>query len=105
MATDTAPREIADALPQHLTALQKANRVRLARAALKGEIAEGRRAVSDLFDEPDAQTMPLVEALRAQHRWGRTRVLKLLREVRIGETVTFGRLTDRQRRALIDAGV
>ena len=94
--TATAPA------PQHLRALAQANRVRLARAELKRQVAEGETSVSDvvLSCPWEAQSMTISELLMSQHRWGHTRCRRLLASVPMSETKTVGSMTDRQRRAL-----
>lgn len=97
MTTATAP-----AAPQHLRALQQANRVRLARAELKRQVAEGDRVVAEIVLECpwEAASMTIGDLLMSQHRWGRTRCRRFLAAVPMVETKTIGSMTDRQRRAL-----
>ncbi len=89
--------------PQRLSALARANRVRLARAALKRQVADGSLPVVwVLRDVPaEAQGMTLGELLIAQHRWGQARCRRLLAALALGEHKPVGRLTDRQRQALV----
>lgn len=93
---------IEQSAPQHLTALARANRVRLARAGLKRRIARGEVAVEALLSEPpwEAAGMTVSDLLISQHRWGSTRCRKLLMALRISETRTVGSLTTRQRAEL-----
>jgi hypothetical protein len=88
--------------PQHMRALQKANQVRLARAALKREISSGSKtALEVVLDCPsEAESMPISELLAAQRRWGRTRSRKLLSCLELKENKAIGTLTERQRRLL-----
>jgi hypothetical protein len=88
--------------PQHLRALEHANRVRLARAELKRSIASGGVRVPDVVLESpwEAQSMELSELLMSQKRWGRERCRRLLLAVGIPENKHVGTLTDRQRLAL-----
>ena len=90
-------------MPQHLQALERANRVRLARAALKRSIASGEVPVTKVITECPWQTesMTLSELLRAQSRWGRTRTRKLLASVGLNETKRLDTLTERQRMLLV----
>ena len=92
----------ATAAPQHMRALSQANRVRLARAELKRQIAEGQRTVAEVvLDCPwEAASMSIADLLMSQHRWGRTRCRRFLAAVPMTETKTVGSMTDRQRRAL-----
>jgi hypothetical protein len=88
--------------PQHLRALEHANRVRLARAELKRRIAAGDSCVSEVVLESpwEARSMELSELLMSQKRWGRERCRRLLLALGIPENKQVGTLTDRQRTAL-----
>jgi len=88
--------------PQHLQALQRANRVRLARAELKRRIAEGEVSAAEvILTSPwEAASMAIGDVLMSQRRWGGTRCRKFLAMFRISETKTVGSLTERQRQAL-----
>jgi hypothetical protein len=88
--------------PQHMRALAQANRVRLARAELKRQVAEGETTVGDIvMGCPwEAESMAIADLLLSQHRWGRTRCRRFLASIPISETKTVGSMTDRQRRAL-----
>jgi len=88
--------------PQHLRALEQANRVRLARAELKRRICEDEISAAEvlLLCPWEAASMTVADVLTAQRRWGGTRCRKFLAAFRISETKTVGSLTDRQRRAL-----
>ena len=93
------------AVPQHLRALEHANRVRLARAALKRSVQAGNlRAEQIVRACPwEAETMSVSELLRSQSRWGRTRTRKFLMPLALNENRQLGRLTQRQRDALAGA--
>ncbi len=95
-ATATAPAA------QHMRALAQANRVRLARAELKRQVAEGEASVADVVLECpwEAESMTISDLLMSQHRWGRTRCRRFLAAIPMSETKTVGSMTDRQRRAL-----
>jgi hypothetical protein len=95
-ATATAPA------PQHMRALAQANRVRLARAELKRQVAEGETTVAEIvLGCPwEADSMEIADLLVSQHRWGRTRCRRFLASIPMSETKTIGSMTDRQRRAL-----
>jgi hypothetical protein len=95
-ATATAPAA------QHLRALAQANRVRLARAELKRQVADGETTVSEvvLSCPWEAESMTISDLLMSQHRWGRTRCRRFLGAIPMSETKTVGSMTDRQRRAL-----
>ncbi len=95
-ATATAPAA------QHMRALEQANRVRLARAELKRQVAEGETSVADVvLSSPwEAESMTISDLLMSQHRWGRTRCRRFLASIPMSETKTVGTMTERQRRAL-----
>ena len=92
----------APAPPQHMQALAQANRVRLARAELKRQVAEGELSVADVVLECPwaAESMAIADLLMSQHRWGRTRCRRFLAGIPMSETKTVGSMTDRQRRCL-----
>jgi hypothetical protein len=95
-ATATAPAA------QHMRALAQANRVRLARAELKRQVAEGEASVADVVLECpwEAESMTISDLLMSQHRWGRTRCRRFLASIPMSETKTIGTMTERQRREL-----
>ncbi len=88
--------------PQRLRALERANQIRLARAALKRSIALGQVSAAEvILDCPDAaQSWPIGDLLISQRRWGSTRCRKFLSRNHIVETKPVGTLTERQRRVL-----
>jgi hypothetical protein len=85
-----------------MRALERANRVRLARAELKRLVAEGELSAAEivLTCPWEAQSMAIADLLMSQHRWGRTRCRRFLASIPMSETKTIGSMTDRQRRAL-----
>jgi hypothetical protein len=88
--------------PQHMRALERANKVRLARAELKRRIAVGDvDAAEVILNCPwEAASMAVADLLMSQRRWGRTRCRKFLATVPMSENKTIGSMTDRQRRTL-----
>jgi len=96
-----APADRADG-PQHMRALQRANQVRLARAALKRRVADGEtQAAEVILDCPwEAQSMTVADLLMSQCRWGATRSRKIMALLPLPERKTVGSLTNRQRGAL-----
>ena len=88
-----------DSGPQHMLALERANRVRLARAALKRRVAAGDvEAAQIILTCPwETESMSISELLMSQRRWGRTRCRKFLFSIGLSETKTLGTLTERQR--------
>ena len=91
--------------PQHMQALARANRVRLARAELKRSIGRGEVDVVEVIrDCPwETESMTLAELLTSQRRWGRTRARKLLQTLALSENKRVGTLTPRQRTMLSTA--
>ena len=91
--------------PQHMQALERANRVRLARAELKRSIARGEVEASEIVRECpwETESMTLAELLTSQRRWGRTRARKLLLSLSLSENKRLGTLTSRQRLMLTTA--
>src|ERR1044072_4667169 len=95
-ATATAPA------PQHMRALAQANRVRLARAELKRQVADGDVDVAGVVLECpwEAESMTIADLLMSQHRWGPTRCRRFLLSIPMTETKTIGSMTMRQRKEL-----
>ena len=99
-----APAVMGSGAPQHLSALARANRVRLARAELKRRIADGEISAGDvvLACPWEVESMTVADLLASQRRWGATRCRKLLAALQISETRHVGALTQRQRMALAE---
>src|SRR4051812_6584674 len=87
---------------QHLRALERANRVRLARAELKRQIASSVVSASQVILECpwEAASMSISDLLMCQRRWGRARCRRLLVSLGVPENKQIGTLTQRQRLAL-----
>lgn len=87
------------AAPQHLRALEHANRVRLARADLKRRIGAGSMTVAAIVADPPAEAsgMTISDLLMSQRRWGRARCRRLLLTLGVPENKQIGTFTDRQR--------
>ena len=90
------------ATPQCVLALQRANRVRGARAALKVQIADGELAVAEVIVTcpADLASMPVAQLLASQRGWGTVRCRAFLARVPLREDKTIGSLTERQRHAV-----
>jgi len=88
-----------------MQALARANEVRLARAALKRQIAAGKLSAIEVVRECpwQAQSMTIAELLSSQRRWGKARSRKLIVSTGLTETKRLGTLTERQRRILATA--
>ena len=85
--------------PQHMLALERANRVRLARAALKRKVAAGRLDAAEIvLSSPwETESMSISELLMSQKRWGRTRCRRFLQSIGMSENKKIATLTERQR--------
>jgi hypothetical protein len=106
----TATLAPAPAPPQHLKALERANRVRLARAELKRQVARGGVTAAEvILTQPwEAESMSVFDLLASQRRWGRARCRKFLAALPMNETKKLGSLTERQRvtlAAMLTSGV
>lgn len=101
----TATSNSAVQIPQHMQALARANRVRLARAELKRAIGRGDVDIAAVVrDCPwETESMTLSELLTSQRRWGRTRARRLLQALALSESKRVGSLTSRQRALLASA--
>jgi hypothetical protein len=87
---------------QHLRALEHANRVRLARAEMKRQIAAGDLSAAEvILSCPwEAESMSISDVLMSQKRWGRARCRRLLMSIGMPENKRVGTLTERQRAIL-----
>jgi hypothetical protein len=101
-ATVASETVTADSGPQHMLALEQANRVRLARAALKRKVASGDLDAAEvvLSCPWEAESMSVSELLMSQKRWGRTRCRKFLTSIGMSEAKAVSSLTERQRAVL-----
>ena len=88
--------------PQYMRALERANKVRLARADLKRGVASGEIDVAEvILGCPwEAESMAVADLLMSQRRWGQTRCRKFLAQIPMSEKKTVGSMTDRQRHTL-----
>jgi hypothetical protein len=87
---------------QHMRALERANKVRLARAELKRGVAVGAVDVADVIVlcPWEAESMAVGDLLVSQRRWGQTRCRKFLAQLAMSEKKTIGSMTERQRQTL-----
>lgn len=94
-----------DSGQQHLRALEYANRVRLARAALKRRVKAGQLSAADVVTSCpwEAHSMSISDLLTSQQGWGGTRCQRMLRRIGVAENKAIGALTERQRLALVAA--
>lgn len=89
--------------PQHMRELAHANRVRRARSDLRHRLERGETQAAEVLADvpPEAKTLPVLDLLCYQPRWGRTRALRVLDEVPVRENKPLGDMTCRQRDELI----
>ena len=90
-------------VPQHMAALEKANRLRLLRAQAKRQILQGTLSLADALGLECMASMTVEALLRAQYRCGVIRARKLLSALEISPTRRVEDLTGRQRSALAHA--
>jgi hypothetical protein len=85
-----------------MRALERANKVRLARAELKRSVAIGEVDVAEVILRCpwEAESMAVADLLMSQRRWGQTRCRKFLAQIPMSEKKTVGSMTDRQRNTL-----
>jgi hypothetical protein len=97
-----ATATIAPAPPQYMRALERANKVRLARAELKRKVAMEEIDVAEVILQCpwEAHSMAVADLLMSQRRWGQTRCRKFLTQIPMSEKKTVGSMTDRQRHTL-----
>ncbi len=97
-----ATATVAPAGQQHMRALERANKVRLARAEMKRRVATGELDVAEVILECpwEAHSMAVADLLLSQRRWGQTRCRKFLAQLPMSEKKTVGSMTERQRRTL-----
>ena len=88
--------------PQHMRALERANKVRLARAELKRRVAVQEVDVADVILQCPWEThsMAVADLLMSQRRWGQTRCRRFLAQIPMSEKKTVGSMTERQRQTL-----
>jgi hypothetical protein len=84
---------------QRQRALQRASRMRSARAQVKRRIAAGELAAAEAVLSPrwEIERMPIAEMLISQRGWGRQRCQQFLTALAIDEAKTIGSMTERQR--------
>ena len=88
---------------QCMRALQRANEVRLARAAVKRRLSAGTISAAEVIlgPPPEIETMPVGELLMSQRRWGHVRCRRFLSALSVAESKTVGSMTQRQRGILV----
>lgn len=87
---------------QHMVALDRANEMRLRRAAAKRRLQAGDLTVAEVIGDECLASMPVVDLLGAQRRWGERRARRTLHNIPCSEWKLVGELTERQRDALLE---
>ncbi|MFL5823295.1 MAG: hypothetical protein ACJ764_07620 [Solirubrobacteraceae bacterium] len=84
---------------QRLQALERANRVRSARAQLKRRVAADELTAAEviLSSRWEIDRMTIGELLLSQRQWGQVRSRGFLAHLGLGESKTIGSMTARQR--------
>lgn len=90
-------------LDQRMTALRRANQIRVERARLKRALKDGDVSVTaTLAWPPDyIESMKVFNLLMALPKFGRVKAARLLNQCRISQSKTVGGLSDRQRGELV----
>lgn len=90
-------------LEQRMSALERANEIRTARADLKKDLKAGREEVTSLLQDPPEWilTMKLFDLMISVPKYGRTKVNRILTQCRISPSKTIGGLSERQRGELV----
>lgn len=103
METQTPVRAPERSYAQRRVALDRANEIRAFRACLKRDVKAGRRSVHVLLLRPPEmiETMKVWDLLLAMPKYGRVKVDKVLRKVKVSTSKTVGGLSARQRSELV----
>ncbi len=90
-------------LEQRLSALERANEIRVTRAAWKRDVKAGRASVRELVQDPPwwAASMKVHDALMVMPKLGRVKVGRMLARQSISPSKTIGGMTGRQRLAIV----
>jgi hypothetical protein len=86
-----------------MDALERANKIRTARAQLKRDLKAGKVSIHKLLMEPPAylETAKVFDMLLAVPKYGRVKANKVLVQCRISPSKTIGGLSERQRTELV----
>jgi hypothetical protein len=86
-----------------MDALERANKIRTARAQLKRDLKAGKVSIHQLLLQPPAylETAKVFDMLLAVPKYGRVKANKVLVQCRISPSKTIGGLSERQRTELV----
>ena len=89
---------------RRMSALGRANEVRIARAKLKQDLRTGNVRIEEVLGSPPEHisTAPVLELLIAVPKIGPVKAGRLLTAARVSPSKTVGQLSDRQRNCLIE---
>jgi len=88
---------------QALDALQIANEVRVKRAKILRRFNAGEISLRDVFADPHMEKARIYDVLTKKKQWGAARVRRLLRNLAVSENRVLSSLSERQKKAIIDA--
>jgi len=86
-----------------MDALERANKIRTARAQLKRDLKAGKVSIHKLLLDPPSylETAKVFDMLLAVPKYGRVKANKVLVQCRISPSKTIGGLSERQRTELV----
>jgi len=86
-----------------MDALERANKIRTARAQLKRDLKGGKVSIQQLLLKPPSylETAKVFDMLLAVPKYGRVKANKVLVQCRISPSKTIGGLSERQRTELV----
>ena len=86
-----------------MDALERANKIRTARAQLKRDLKGGKVSIQQLLLKPPSylETAKVFDMLLAVPKYGRVKANKVLVQCRISPSKTIGGLSERQRNELV----
>lgn len=89
-------------IEQRMTALERANHIRIYRSAVKRDVATGRREFTEVLaaDDPDLATMKVIELILCVPKVGRVKALTFLDMCGVSVVKTIGGLSERQKKAV-----
>lgn len=93
--------EQTELLPQHLTALARANRVRLERAETRRRVGARELTLEAALELPEVQGATIAAVIKWLPRWGDVRTRKFLATFPMSEEKKVGTMTERQKRAVV----
>jgi hypothetical protein len=86
---------------QVMSSLELANRVRRERLKVYRQIRDGKITMAEALEHKDVQTATIAKVISQKHRWGDSRVRKLLIRVGVRELREVRLLTERQKREIV----